>query len=282
MPSLIGDSIMVFPLINYLKKICKVSLVCNDYIFDFIQFSQKDLKVDDLSDIAKVDLIIDFLGDEHSASFLRKSEYNSSIGFKDGFIDYDLYLKQPKEFIHKQASEIYLQVLELIEINKPPLIDFSFSYSWSFKNQDRIIIIPVAGNLKRCYAIDEFVVLIDRLKMKGYKASVLLRITEKHLKEQIPEHIEVVISNNIEQTILLLADAKLVIVNEGGFMHISASYGIPLLGLFKTESEKNWFPYTNPYQHSIKNKKSIDIEKVINKTTEIYESIGIGRHQNTL
>ncbi|MBK9320808.1 MAG: hypothetical protein IPM91_19795 [Bacteroidetes bacterium] len=40
----------------------------------------------------------------------------------------------------------------------------------------------------------------------------------------------------------------MIIASEGGFMHIAASHGIPLLGLFKVASIKNWFPYTNKYQ----------------------------------
>jgi ADP-heptose:LPS heptosyltransferase len=35
----------------------------------------------------------------------------------------------------------------------------------------------------------------------------------------------------------------MIIASEGGFMHIAASYGIPLLGLFKVASVQNWFPF---------------------------------------
>ncbi len=281
MPQLIGDCIMTFPLINQLKLTHDITIVCNEYVYDLMIFLQHPLKTHLLSDNElKGEIIIDFLSNDTSASHIRLSKPKITIGFKDGFWKYDLLLKQPAEFKFFQASSIFLYALELLGINSNNCFDFSCSTKWEYTNQTKILIAPGAGNISRCYSIEDYILLGKDL----YKMNIafILGPNDKNLRSSIPFQFEIIETSNIQETISNLSSAKMLIASEGGFMHIAASYGIPLIGLFKVASVQNWFPYANKYQIGIGDGRNnynkisqdkMDVMLIKEKAKKIYESI---------
>ena len=281
MPPLIGDCIMTFPLINHLKFQFKVTLVCNEYVFETIKILQNPLKAKLLSvDNLKDKIIIDFLSNEESALYIKISKPKLSVGFKDGYWNYDLELKQPSEFNSLSASSIFLYVLDVLGLDSNINIDFSCSRQWQFHNQQKILIAPSAGNISRCYSIEDFIKLGK--KLGNNNVAFILGPGDKSILSSIPLDFEIIKTSSLKETIGILSKARMVIASEGGFMHIAASYGIPLIGLFKIASIKNWFPYENKYQIGIGDginyynnipKIQMDIELVNETVEKIYESL---------
>jgi ADP-heptose:LPS heptosyltransferase len=281
MPPLIGDCIMTFPLINHLKLKYNLTLVCNEYVYEVVKFLQQPLVTKLLVvDNVKNKIIIDFLSNNESAEYIKLSMPKLLIGFKDGFLKYDLFLKQPAEFKSHQASSIFLYALELLGLDSNITTDFSCSFKWEYNLQSKILIAPSAGNIKRCYPIEDFILLSEKIKDK--QITFLLGPSDKQIKSSIPAQYEIIESSNIQDTIKYLSSAIMVIASEGGLMHISASYGIPLIGLFKVASVSNWFPYVNKYQIAIgegannyikMNEAKMNVNLIAKKVNEIYESI---------
>ncbi len=281
MPPPIGDCIMTFPLINHLKFKFNLTLVCNEYVYETVSFLQHPLKSKLLSvDNLKDKIIVDFLSNNESAYYIKYSKPKLSVGFKDGFWKYDLQLKQPTEFKSLPASSIFLYALVVLGLDYNNSLDFSCSNEWQYKNQQKILVAPSAGNISRCYAIEEFILLGKKLSDKNI--AFILGPADKHIRSSIPLQFEVIDTSSIEETITILSSSRMVIASEGGFMHIAASYKIPLLGLFKIASVENWFPYDNYYQvgigDSVNNYNALpetkmDIMLITEKAIKIYESI---------
>lgn len=284
LPPLIGDCVMTFPLINHLKKWCGISLVCTDYTVGFISFTQSNHITKNIKNIPKTDcIIIDFLSDSTSIQYLQKSNPRISIGFPDCEYNYTHFLKLPKEFYKNQANDIFLYALNFLNIPYPNYLDFSFSKTWNFNNQEKILLAPGAGNLDRCFGINEFIRLADKLSVSFPSITFLIGPKEQILFNKIPKRFNVIFSQNIAHTIDILDEYKILIVSEGGLMHIASAYGMPLIGLFKIASPQNWFPYNNTYQvalgngtnnyNDLKSHQHIDTDAIISNTLKIYESV---------
>jgi len=282
MPPLIGDCIMAFPLINYLKPDHDITLVCNDYVLETVKFLQYPVKSKSLSENdLNSKIIIDFLSNTESASYIKFSKPKLSLGFKDGFWKYDLLLKQPTEFKTEQASSIFLYALELLGFKNLQTLDFSCGNKWQYSNQNKLLIAPSAGNIDRCYKIADFNSIGE--KLKDINVAFILGPKDKGLRNYITSTFEIIETDNIIQTIEILSSSKLVIASEGGFMHITAAYGVPLIGLFKVASSNNWFPYSNEsqiaYGSEINNYTTINDEQlntsvIVDKANQIYKSNG--------
>lgn len=284
LPPLIGDCIMTFPLINQLKNWYDISLICTYYTLDFISFTQSNNITKNIKDIHRTDCItIDFLSDNTSIQHLQESKPKISIGFPDCNYNYTHLLKLPKEFYENQANDIFLYALNFLNIPYPNYLDFSFSKTWHFNNQEKILIAPGAGNLDRCFDINEFILLADKLSVCFSSITFLIGPKEQILFNKIPKRFNVIFSQNIAHTIDVLDQYKILIVSEGGLMHIASAYGMPLIGLFKIASPQNWFPYNNSYQvalgsgtnnySDVKSYQYIDADVIISNTLKIYESV---------
>jgi ADP-heptose:LPS heptosyltransferase len=280
LPPLIGDCVMVFNVINGLKKNYYLSLVCNEYTFYIIKYLFNSIEVSLLKPQEKSDqIIIDFLSNELSSEYLKVCKNIFSIGFQDGYFDYDYYLNQPSFYQKDYASSIFNQVFEILNVKTVNNYDFSFDFKWKNHNQQSILIIPGASIIDRCYKIEDFILLADLLDMK---ITFLLGPMDISLSKYIPSNYDIVKSNSIKDSLKLVSKQKLVVASEGGFMHISAAFGVPLIGLFKIAKKENWFPYKNSNQFAIGDSlndyslisKNIDlpINEVIQKINLIYDS----------
>jgi ADP-heptose:LPS heptosyltransferase len=280
MPPLIGDCIMVFPIINFLKLQYNVTLSCNEYVYSVVNFLQHPLKSKKLLvDNIKNKIIIDFLSNDLTATYIKNHKTKLTVGFKDGYWEYDLFLKQPSEFNKLPASSIFLYALEVMGIDSAVNLDFSCSKKWQSDNQTKILIAPGAGNISRCYSIDDFILISNYLNNKNI--AFILGPNDKSIRSLIPLKFEIIETDDIENTISILSKSRVIIASEGGFMHIAASFGIPLVGLFKFASIKNWFPYNYKNQYAFghesndytSNKiirlKVSEIENIVNKINSI-------------
>ncbi len=110
----------------------------------------------------------------------------------------------------------------------------------------------------------------------------ILETNDKNFLSLVSLQFKIIETSSIIETIDYLSSAKLLIGREGGFMHIAATNGIPLLGLFKVASVQNWFPFTNKYQIGIGDGRNnydditetkMDVMLIKEKAKEIYESI---------
>ncbi len=282
LPPLIGDCIMVFNVVNVLKNKLNLSLVCNEYTFKIVSYLFSSLKISLLCNKKKSDLIIiDFLSNKESAEYLSLCNQILTIGFIDGYFKYDIYLNQPSCYENNYASSIFNQVFEILNISSNKKINFSFDHNWKNQNQKSFLIVPGASIINRCYKIEDFIFLAELFENKP--VSFLLGPSEYFLSQYIPEKFEVFKSNSIKDSLSLVSNQRLVVASEGGFMHIAAAFGVPLIGLFKVAKKENWFPYensnqfaigdsTNDYSFSSQN-FNFPIKEVIKKINLIYDSI---------
>ena len=284
MPQLLGDCIIAIPLLNQLTIQYNVSIVCNDYTFNTLSHIFDNAKnFSFTSKIPNQNVIIDLLGDDKSVNFIERFDAKITIGFPDAGYNYTFMLPLPYVHGDNQATEIYLASLSFLEVPKPAFLNFSISKKWLFKHQNLILIAPGAGNLDRCFSIRSFVDLANQLSL-SFNVSFILGPSEHHLAKFINNQYEVIYTNHIETTLQSISKARMIISSEGGFMHLAAAYGIPMIGLFKIASPKNWFPYSNPLQVAIGNggnnynnlklKVVFPLEEIISKTRRIYETVG--------
>lgn len=283
MPPFLGDCIMTIPLINQLMRNHKIFIICNDYTYISLPFLFKYLQVlKTSSGQNEIDAIIDLLGDSKSVEFVKQSNAKVTIGFPDANYNYTYSLPLPYTYNQDQATAIYLASLNFLNVPQPDTLNFDFSYKWTYNNQDLILIAPGAGNLERCFSINsfnEFAKILSKTK----KVSFILGPSEQHLAKFIDHQHNIITTNSIESTLDYISKAKLLIASEGGFMHLAAAYGIPLIGLFKIASPLNWFPYSNYLQVAVGNGKNnytnlkcnveFPFNELIAKTIAIYENI---------
>jgi ADP-heptose:LPS heptosyltransferase len=253
MPEAIGDSVMVFPLINELKHRYKLTVFCNNYVKKVVTYTHSEYNIRGLTEIVqfRLDVLIDFLSNIQTRQFVGKCKSDLKIGFPDGFMQYDLYLEMPGKYSDKFASDIFLSALKLLELPLPSTLDFSFGQKWVSKNQERILLCPGAGNINRCYEIDNFNKLASVISNKYGNITFLLGPSDKYLTTKISSDFDIFYSADITSIIFQLSSSKLAIISEGGLMHLSAAFGIPLVGLFRVALPQNWFPYTMPYQFAV-------------------------------
>jgi ADP-heptose:LPS heptosyltransferase len=284
MPPFLGDCIMAIPLLNHLAKYSNIYIVCNEYVYDILQNLFENTRVSKISsEPPKNDVVVDLLGDSKSVKFVIQTSAKISIGFPDAKYNYTYSLPLPYNYSNEQASEIYLASLRFLQIPKPLCLNFSFPKNWIFNKQDLILIAPGAGNLKRCFSFTSFLKLARKLSTTN-KVCFILGPSEQHLAQFIHEQFDIILSNTIESTLSHISRARMLIASEGGFMHLAAAYGIPLIGIFKIASPKNWFPYSNHQQVAIGDgqnnydnlnlKVNFPMKEIISKTQKIYEKIG--------
>jgi len=280
MPPFLGDCIMAIPLLNHLSLYTSVHIVCNDYVHEAFQNIAANVRVSKISsDAPQYGVIIDLLGDLNSVKFIMNSNAAITIGFPDANYNYSFSLPLPYNYSDEQACEIYLASLKFLEIPKPLVLNFACQENWIYNKQDMILIAPGAGNVKRCFACSSFLELARKLSCT-FKVCFILGPSDQHLAQDINEEVDVILSNTIESTWSYVSRARVLIASEGGFMHLAAAYGIPLIGLFKIASPKNWFPYVNHNQVAIGDgqnsydnphkKVSFPMEEIIAQTKEIY------------
>jgi ADP-heptose:LPS heptosyltransferase len=290
-PPMIGDSIMAIALINEINTCGDIPYVyTTEYNFDTVYNLLISTQVIKISSPEKYtfDIIIDFLSNQESAVFNQNHQNSIKIGFPDGAMKYNINLKLPFNFRDFPATEIFLQALQLINIKTTSKQKFITKNKWVFNNQEIILIAPGAGNLNRCYELNDFIMLADKLIQIGQIVMFILGPSEIKLKDLIKNHKHLV-SNNMSQALEILNRTKIVISSEGGFMHICGFLGLPLLGIFRVSKIKNWFPYQLHYQKAIGHETNdyINITKIhlnincaINKIIEINNDLEVINKKN--
>jgi len=260
---MIGDSLMTIPLINELSKNKLVfSIYSNEYCYNTISYFLKSKNIFKTKNTTQrnFDFVFDFLSNKESQELLTKIKSHCILGFPDSQFDYNINFDLPREFSEKPATEIFLQSLKYLNILPSKEYNFKTEVKWKYTNQKIIVIAPGAGNINRCYPISDFIELAKKLTCSGQLVEFLLGPNDLHLKNKLKLN-KIRISSNIQNTIGYLQTAKLIVASEGGIMHISGCFGIPLLGLFKVSRIINWFPY------------SLDCQKALGHETNDYVNI---------
>ena len=253
LPPMIGDSLMTIPLITELENNNIIlSIYTNEYCYNVISYFLKSKNIFKTKNKTKnnFDFIFDFLSNKESKELLKTIKSHCIIGFPDGQFDYHLHLDLPREFSDKPAPEIFLQALKYLNILTPKEYSFKRTINWKYTNQRKIVLAPSAGNINRCYPLNDFIELAEKLSSAGQVVEFLLGPSDLHLKEKLKLQ-KIRISSNIKNTLDYLQTAKLIVASEGGLMHISGCFGIPLLGLFKVSKIINWFPYSLAFQKAL-------------------------------
>jgi ADP-heptose:LPS heptosyltransferase len=257
MPELIGDSIMVFPLLNKLKLNYELYVISNVYVFEIVQHLLQN-SVFKLSWVNSdtFDIVIDFLSDFDSAKFISKNKSIITIGFNDGYYKYDKSLNLPSNYRNKPATYIFNQAVNLIGIHESNCEDWKYNFeckqTWKYQNQEEVLVFPGPGKSCRFFHTNEFNNLCSSLEFN--KINVLLGPREKFLKGKIHNVSNILISDNIQKTIDILNSHSILISSETGLMHIAGALGMPLVGIFKSADPNNWFPYKNKNQVAISDK----------------------------
>lgn len=120
------------------------------------------------------------------------------------------------------------------------------------KDNKFIIIHPGSGGSAYDWGINNFGLLAQQLNEKKIQIVLTGSTNEKDLCKQILDYCENCIDLsgeiNLFGMIALISKSSLLLANSTGVLHIAASLGIPVVGLFPNTahiSQKRWGPYTD-------------------------------------
>lgn len=163
--------------------------------------------------------------------------------------------------------------------DSPPLWNIPVtdaSQEWAKEHLPRekyIVISPAASNFQRNWLNQSYADICDYLRQKGYQ--VILTggpsAKEKELSEQIihlcqQKPTNLTAQTNLQQLLLTLKQAELVIAPDSGPAHMAATQGTPVIGLYAHSNPKRTGPYL--YQQWIADAYTAQAEEFYQKPIE--------------
>ena len=261
----IGDVLLSTPLLENLKKEyphLKIDFLCeqfaadvligNPWLNDVVKFNRKTES--GLALIRRVrsrryDMVIDLFGNPRTALISRLSGARYRIGFPFRGRAYAY-----NHLVHPRGGEVHnvdfnLDVLKYCSvpiISKAPHFPLSdndrkFSDDWiqsiNLKGKKIIGINAGGGWYTKRWSLDKFASLADKIKQTtGYEILLFWGPGEdeqaKKIASLMHQQCFMIPSTTLKQMGALLNHCSYLVTNDSGPMHISASLGIPTLGLF--------------------------------------------------
>jgi len=167
--------------------------------------------------------------------------------------------KPPMEDKTKHVAERYLDVLSPLGIDAS---DMSFRFSpdtavvnfvrekfFADRCDRRVGIFPGAGHSSRCWNLDNFTRLADKLTEKGFRPVVLLGPEENAFKQRIvntfPQSTVVIDGLSISQFIAAASQLEVFVTNDTGPMHLAACAGVSIVLLMDQRAPTAYLPLTD-------------------------------------
>lgn len=110
-----------------------------------------------------------------------------------------------------------------------------------------IVIHPGSGGAMKCWPREYFETLIQQLSSAGHRTQVVLGEVEletwpRDVIDDWQQKFDVHLPETLDALANIILDARLVIANDSGPMHLADQLGKPLLALFGPSSLKHWHP----------------------------------------
>lgn len=239
------------------------------WVFKKYSESENRSATDKLSAFA----IIDFRSDEFSETLLKAIAADQKFYFDfsgerrivnrnaEGEVQYYETVKI-KDHAHEIGTEIaaWKMDAELIttyiglvqnnreqELQKPAVRNIrntprSAKAGTHFAN-GHVLIFPCGTTDAKKWPVENWQVLIDDLKKRGFRAKIFLGPSESSYQKLFDEKAEVYINQPWSFIIQSFDQNTLVISNDCGPMHVAGTMGCRLIALFGPTNEKVWFTY---------------------------------------
>ncbi|MBI5326169.1 MAG: glycosyltransferase family 9 protein [Ignavibacteriae bacterium] len=314
----IGDMILTLPMCKALKENCpgsQINLIAKRYVEPLVEndlFTDKVLYIDDYEGGIK-----DILGNnKFDAAFFPRPRFNECLS---AFINkiplrvgtayrYYSMLFNHKVYDHRKTAEFHeaeynTRLVESVfginiktELVKPYINPDSYKYANDIMirngvcNKNYIIIHPGSGGSAYNWKPENFGKAGKKLHEITGLNIIITGIQKEYgiceiVKQQIKNSVNLCGQFDLRQMISLISDAKLLIANSTGVLHIASALGIPVLGLYPNSahlSAKRWGPYSmnskvvsppkSDNKQSNDNMELIPIEDVVNNALELLNS----------
>lgn len=106
-----------------------------------------------------------------------------------------------------------------------------------------VLIFPCGTTVAKKWPVQNWLVLIDDLKQRGFGAKIFLGPSENSYQKFFDEKAQVYINQPWSSIIQNFDQNTLVICNDCGPMHVAGTMGCKLIALFGPTNEKVWFTY---------------------------------------
>jgi ADP-heptose:LPS heptosyltransferase len=204
----------------------------------------------------QIDLVIDLhsLSETNILAYLSTAKYRLLANRESRSLDWlsNFRPRPPKEDKAKHLSEKYLDVLKPLGIDniKPEFrfrsdtADVDFVGEKFFAGQSKTVIglFPGAGHPSRCWELNNFAELAEKLEADGLRTAVFLGPEEAKKRDEIVgafPYAIVIDGLSIAQFIAAASQVDAFVTNDTGPMHLAACAGAPILLL-----PDNWPPST--------------------------------------
>ncbi len=226
------------------------------------------------------DVSIDTTQSLNFSAFLSNITSKYNIGFEN--VNNKVRNKNYSELIKLEPNGhviwSYFDLLKPLEINRPkkPKIvkpktgkNEKIKINEIFKknkiNNKKVVGIHAQTLMKhKMWPLNKWAKLVTHLTNKNYNVILIGSENEKDLSDKLMKKIKDIDKNsrkkivnlvgktNLKETIALMPYFKFFLANDGGPMHIAASFNLPVIGLFGPETPERYAPF---------NKKSFAIYK---------------------
>ncbi len=120
----------------------------------------------------------------------------------------------------------------LCQLNAPTKINLSVNLDESF-----ILFHPFAGDLKRCWPIENWISLANEIQKHGFKIVWMGRKDEvSYLESQVKKTKNIflypIVADRLENTLYITSKAICLIGHDSGPIHFAAAMNVPVIGLY--------------------------------------------------
>jgi len=110
-----------------------------------------------------------------------------------------------------------------------------------------VLMHPGSGGRRKCWPLERFIQLADRLAADGCRPAFLLGPTERDWyasswTDRLSGHGPVICEPDLQELIRILRGADLYVGNDAGGTHLAAAAGVPTLVLFGPTDPRVWRP----------------------------------------
>jgi len=242
----LGDTLLTFPIVELLKK--------KGFLIDYVG------NTDYLKLLKEVEWVDNIFGDfpKNLSSYDR-----IYLLAKENFLETsNVVLIEPFPQEKEHVLDYYLRRFNL-DGTPSKVLPLKGLTLW----EDRIILHPGSGSIKKNAPLELFVELYHSLEGLGEKPLFVLGEAEKHLEELL-KNFDTYKVENVVKFAKLLKGSKAFVGNDSGFTHLAGYLGVPTIALFGPTDPTVWKP-VGPYVEVIY--KNLDCSPCFPKECFLYE-----------
>lgn len=210
----------------------------------------------------KIDLVVDLhsLAETNILAFLSKAKHRLLANRENRSLDRlsNFQPKPPLEDKTKHLSERYMDVLSPLGIDGPAgtfllrgsAEDAAFVTTKLAETDRKTVgLFPGAGHPSRCWPLENFAALAERLSAEDIRPAVFLGPEEAGMRDKVaeifPDETVIVDGLSIPQFIAAAARLDAFVTNDTGPMHLAACAGAPIVLLLDEQAPITYLPLTD-------------------------------------